>query len=56
MVVGGGLGPKMFFEHVSTCFPRFSNIFPGTVYMWEFEFVDYPTLLKFAVPVFGCHE
>ena len=33
----------------------FSNVFPRAVYMWAFEFVDYPTFFKFVVPVFGCH-
>ena len=55
-VVNRGWGPKMFFESIPTCSPRFSNVFLRVLYMWAFEFVDYTTLLKFVVPVFGCHE
>ena len=34
-----------------------SPIYPsGTVYVWSFKFVDYPTLLKFVVPVLGFQE
>ena len=46
----------MFLESLPKCSPRFSNIFFGTVYVWAFKFVDYPTPLKFVVPVLGCHE
>ena len=46
----------MFLEPVPKCSPRFSNIFLRTVYVWVFKFVDYPTVLKFVVPVLGCHE
>ena len=46
----------VFLEPVPKCSPRFSNMFFGTVYVWAFKFVDYPTLLKFVVPVIGFHE
>ena len=46
----------MFLEHVPKCSPIFSNVFLRIVYEWAFKFVDYPTLLKFVVPVLGCHE
>ena len=36
-------GPKMFFELVPKGSVRFSKVFLGAVYMWAFEFVDYPT-------------
>ena len=36
--------------------PDSPNIFLRTVYVWAFKFVDYSTLLKFVVPVLGCHE
>ena len=52
----GGKSPKMFLEPVPKFSPRFSNIFLRTVYVRAFEFVDYPTLLKFVVPVLECHE
>ena len=55
MLVDGGWGAKMFLEPVPKCSPRFSNIFLRTVCVWAFEFLDYPTLLKFVVPVLGCH-
>ena len=46
----------MFFELVPKCSPRLSNVHLRTVYVWGFEFVDKPTVLKFVVPVLGCHE
>ena len=49
-------GPKMVFQPVPKCSQRLSNIFLGTVYVWAFEFVDNPTLLKFVVPLLRCHE
>ena len=45
MVVDGGWGPEMFFESVPKGSAGFSNVFLGAVYVWAFEFVDYPTLL-----------
>ena len=46
----------MFFELVPECPARFSIVLLGAVYMWAFEFVEYPTLLKFVVFVFGCYK
>ena len=56
MLVEGERGPEMFFELIPKCSTRFSNVFIGAVYVWAFEFVDYPTLLKFGAPVFRCHK
>ena len=36
--------------------PRLSNVLFRTVYVWAFECVDNPTLLKFVVLVLGCNE
>ena len=52
----GGWDPAMFFEPVPKCSPRLSNVLLRTVYVWAFEFVDNPALLKFVVPILGCHE
>ena len=56
VLVDWGWGPKMFFEPVPKCSPRFSNIFLRTVYVWAFEFVDNPTLLQFVIPVLMTEE
>ena len=56
VLMDGGWGPKIFFEPVLKYPPRPSNVLLRTVYVWAFEFVDNPALLKFVVPVLGCHE
>ena len=44
MLVDGRWGPKMLFEPIAKCSPRFSNIFFRAVYVLPFKSVDYPTL------------
>ena len=56
MLMDGGWGPEMFFQPVPKCSPRLSNVLLRTVYVWAFKFVDNPALMKFVVPVLGCHE
>ena len=51
-----GWGPEMFFGPVPKCSPRLCNVLLRTVYVWAFEFVDNPALLKFVVLVLGCHN
>ena len=43
VLVDGGWGPEMLLYPVPQSSARFSSIFLRTIYMWAFEFVDYPT-------------
>ena len=56
VLMNGGWDPEMFFEPVPKCSSRLSNVLLQTIYVWAFEYLDYPTLLKFVVLILGCHE